>query len=422
MTVVGGVDLVHPELAAQVGGQRRDEPGAGAGADQHGADLLRLPSRLVQCGLGRLQGELLQRERAVLALLDAGLRRDLLGAHRRPVVGRVADQVVVGAHLVAVHRGQGLDPRLHREALPHVELGVGPHRRPGLPGAGDVPGLGAGAQPAQEAPHLLVPRVEGDHVVVVLEVLGPGQLHLRPVPGVLVVQHHRPAVQRLELRDVLGDVEDVGVVVDRVVRVVARQPEGERARLLQELRHRGLDRRQRRGVVLPVAVDVEQDVEDPVLAALVPPRRQLRVGLLHRGDLGLAVLPRLQHREEDVRARPGDVGPAGGPLVVHGDREAVGPEQVQGHVPHQVVAGGVGAGAHPLQDLGAARGLGLEVPADDAVELLERLEGGEVQLRHDVRGEHHAAVLVQDEGVHEGPLGRAVSSGRCAPSPARRRR
>src|SRR3712207_9057770 len=66
------------------------------------------------------------------------------------------------------------------------------------------------------------------------ELVDRGQLHLRPLPRVLVVQHHRPAVQRLELGDVLGDVEDVGVVVDRVVRVVLRQPEGEVARLRSE--------------------------------------------------------------------------------------------------------------------------------------------------------------------------------------------
>src|SRR3712207_9506634 len=66
--------------------------------------------------LGGLQRELLQRERAVLALLDAGLGGDLVSAHGRPVVGRVADQVVVAAHLVAMHGGQCLDPRLDRKS------------------------------------------------------------------------------------------------------------------------------------------------------------------------------------------------------------------------------------------------------------------------------------------------------------------
>jgi hypothetical protein len=80
--VVGGVGLVDPELAGDKRREGRDQPRAGAGADQDTTDLLRLALRLRQRGLRGLQGQLLQAQRAVPALLDPGLVADLIGPHR----------------------------------------------------------------------------------------------------------------------------------------------------------------------------------------------------------------------------------------------------------------------------------------------------------------------------------------------------
>src|SRR5204862_35039 len=50
--------------------------------------------------------------------------------------------------------------------------------------------------PLDERLHVAVPRVEGDHEVVVADLAGSAQLGPGAVPRVLVVQHHRPAHQR----------------------------------------------------------------------------------------------------------------------------------------------------------------------------------------------------------------------------------
>jgi hypothetical protein len=94
------------------------------------------------------------------------------------------------------------------------------------------------------------------------------------------------------------------------------------------------------------------------------------------------------------------VRPLRRPLVVEGDREPVDPEEVQSEVPHQRVPAAVAAGADLLENLGSGRGLRLEVPTDHTVQLRQRLDRGQVQLRHNVRGEHHATVSVHDECVH----------------------
>src|SRR3712207_7480709 len=72
-------------------------------------------------------------------------------------------------------------------------------------------------------------------------------------------------------------------------------------------------------------------IRRPPRSTLFPYTTLFRSG----GHLRLAVLPRLQHRQEDVRPGPGHVRPAHRALVVHRDREAVRPEQVEREVAHQ---------------------------------------------------------------------------------------
>ena len=216
------MSLVDPELTGDVGRNGRDHPRAGTGAHQDRADLLRAASRLCERGLRGLQGEFLERQGGVAALLDPGLFTDLVGRHGRPVVGRIADQVLVAADLITVHDSKGFQPGQHGKIAAYGDFAVGPDRPLGLPGGGDGPARRAVAQPAQEPPDLLVPWVEGHDEIVVLELADLSELDLRPVPRILVVQDHRPAMQRLEVGHILVTVDDVGEVVNRVVRVVAR--------------------------------------------------------------------------------------------------------------------------------------------------------------------------------------------------------
>ena len=146
---------------------------------------------------------------------------------------------------------------------------------------------------------------------------------------------------------------------------------------------------------------VEQHLEDPVLDGPVPGGRQRGEGLLHRRHLALRVLPRDQHGQEDVLAVARHVPPPGGPLLVHRHREAVGPEQVQRDVAHELILGRVVAsGLDPLEDLGATRRLRLEVAADHRCELIEVVDDGEVQHRLEVGRKNDAAMTVDDEWLH----------------------
>ena len=99
----------------------------------------------------------------------------------------------------------------------------------------------------------------------------------------------------------------------------------------------------------------------------IPRGRQLTEGALDRGDLALAVLPRGQHRQEHVVAALRQVAPARRPLVEHGDRVPVGPEQVLAQIAQQFEAPRVGPGLEPGQDFGPGRRLRLEIPPITAV-------------------------------------------------------
>jgi hypothetical protein len=254
--------------------------------------------------------------------------------------------------------------------------------------------------------------VEGDHVVVVVELTDLHELRLGPVPGVLVVQHHRPPVQGLQLRGVLGAVDDVLEPVGLEVGVVAVEPEREVARVRQALGHCRLQRGQLGGVVLTLAEDVEQDVEDPVLGLAVGACRQSFVGALDGGDLAIPLLPRRHDGEEHVVAATRYVAPAGGTLLIHRQGVATHPEHVQGDVTHQLIATLVGALLDAPQDVGPVGRLGLEVTSDDRVELLQAVHGRQVELGHEVGREHDSVVSVQKERLHHRSCSMGMDGGR----------
>jgi malonyl-CoA/methylmalonyl-CoA synthetase len=181
----------------------------------------------------------------------------------------------------------------------HVAGVLTPHKRPRLarlrPGGRARLALAARLHPADEVEDIGVPR----HELVVVDaphLLEPG---LGALPRVLVVEHHRQTVQRLELGHLLAAVADLLEAVDPVVGVVLAQAEGEAPRGAHRLRDGRLDGRKLRRVVAAIGEDVEQHVEDPVLGTRVGARRERPVRGLHRGDLAL-VLPRRKDRKEDV--------------------------------------------------------------------------------------------------------------------------
>jgi len=139
---------------------------------------------------------------------------------------------------------------------------------------------------------------------------------------------------------------------------------------------------------------VEEDLEDAVLHFGVPLRRKTRIGIQHRGHLRFAILPRRQDGNEDVVAATRYVRPPGGLDIVHGHFETIGPEQVQGHIPHQFVLALIGAGLDALEDVGARRRFGIEVPPHDGVELLKAFEGGKVEIGKTIGRKDNLAMLV----------------------------
>jgi hypothetical protein len=100
--------LQQAELAGQPARHRRDLPVARAGADQDRTDLFGTTAGLRQRRQRRLQRQLLWLPAGVAALLDPGLRGDLLGAHRRPGKTCVPDDVGVAADVLAAHDRQRL--------------------------------------------------------------------------------------------------------------------------------------------------------------------------------------------------------------------------------------------------------------------------------------------------------------------------
>ena len=268
------------------------------------------------------------------------------------------------------------------------------------------------AHAADELEHLVAARHERDHEVVVADLPDLLEPARGEVPRVLVVEHHREAVQRLELGDRLVAVEDRLVAVGRVIRVVAREAEREVPRVARDLGHGRLQRRQLGRVMALVAEDLEQAREDAVLGLGVPGRGEVVPRRRDGGDLALALLPRRQQRQEDVVAIARHVPPPGRPLLVHRHRVAVAPHEVHREVPQQRRARLVVARADAVEDLGAGGRLGLEVALHHGLQLLQGLEDREVQLRAEVRGEDQPAVAVDDEGPHGFPAGTTCPSRR----------
>jgi hypothetical protein len=153
-------------------------------------------------------------------------------------------------------------------------------------------------------------------------------------------------------------------------------------------------------MVLAVPEHVEEDPEDAVLHLAVPGRRQRLEGILHGGDLAVAIFPRGQDRQEKIGAGARHVTPPGGPLLVQRHRKAVGPEEVQRDVAHQLIAAGVGALLHAVQDVRARRRLHGEVASDYLVELLETVHDRQVQLWDEVGWKHDPVMTVDDEWLH----------------------
>ncbi len=317
----------------------RDQPVGRAGADEHGADFLWSTAGLGQRRPDRGKGQVLRLPAGVAALVDPGFRADLGGGHRRPREARVPDHVVVAADVLAAHDREGLELRADPERLPHLNWRIRRHRGYGLGplvlafcGGRLAPVVCRALDPVDEGQDVTVARMERDHEVVVTDLVRPAQVGARAIPRVLVVQDHRPAHQRLEFGHVLAGVEDLLGREHRIVGVMVRHHERQRPGLSCELRHGRLYRGQFRGVMQLGAEHAEQQVEHPVLGVGVPGRGQLAEGMLDRGHLPLAVRPRGQHRKEDVVAALRQVTPSGRPLVEHGDRVPVDPEQVLAQV------------------------------------------------------------------------------------------
>src|ERR1039458_5810434 len=69
-------------------------------------------------------------------------------------------------------------------------------------------------------------------------------------------------------------------------------------------------------------------------------------------------------------------------------------------ITHELIAAGVGALLHPVQDVGARRRLHLEVASDHCVKLREAVHHRQVQLGDEVGGEHDPVMAVYDEWLH----------------------
>ena len=165
-----GVGLVHAELSGEPGGGRGQQPGVGAGAEDDRAHLLRRPVGPLQRADRRVESEVLEAALGVAAALDAGLGGNLRRAHGRPVRGRVADDVVVGAQELAAPHGEGLDAGLHRELGPYLHRRERGDRLPRRQGRGNArPARRAVLHAPEEVHHVRGARVVDDHDVVALQ-------------------------------------------------------------------------------------------------------------------------------------------------------------------------------------------------------------------------------------------------------------
>ena len=351
--------------------------------------------------MGRLQRDVLEAALRVAPLADPRLVLDVGGGHRRPAVGGVADDVLVRADMLALHDRQRLEAG-------HVCELLADHR--GEERLDRFARLGGRCRPLarrmpgphtpDELEHLVASRHERNDEVIVIDLAHRFEPRLRQVPRVLVVEHHRQAVERLELRDRLAAVQDLLVAVRRVVRIMFGKAEREVRRVARDLRHGRLHGRELGRVVALVAEYAEQPAEDAVLGLGVPGRGKLGPRLLDGRHLALGLAPGRQQRQEDVIPMARQVAPSRRALLVHRHRVAVAPDQVHREVAQQRGAGVIHTRLDAFEDLGAGRRLGLEVALHHRFKLLQRLEDREVQVRAEVGGEDQPAVAVDDEGPH----------------------
>src|SRR5208283_3505835 len=175
--VARSMRLHEAELTRKPGGNGRNELSAGARAKQDGANFRRPPARFRQGFLGRKQGHVLKWQLSVPSLLYAGFLPDLRGAHARPAVGVVADEICVGAGHLAFIDGNGLETWKNSESFAYL------HRRIRLDGptqgqsVGPDHAIGADPRssvfvlldPLDETEHILVPGMECHDVIVILQ-------------------------------------------------------------------------------------------------------------------------------------------------------------------------------------------------------------------------------------------------------------
>jgi hypothetical protein len=167
----------------------------------------------------KLQRDVFESALGVEPLLDPGLLLDLVGGHRRPAIGRVADHVFVRADVLTLDDGQRLEAGHERELLTDDDR----HERlDGLSRLGGRCGPWARGTPGLHLPdefeHLVVSRHERDDEIVIADLPDLCQSRSGQIPRILVVEDHRQTVERLELGHRLRTVEDLLVAMGRVVR------------------------------------------------------------------------------------------------------------------------------------------------------------------------------------------------------------
>src|SRR5690606_36300306 len=144
----------------------------------------------------------------------------------------------------------------------------------------------------------------------------------------------------------------------------------------------------------------EEPIEDAVLGGTVPGAGETAVGLLDGTQPLLGLGPGSQAGHVDVVAVAGHVAPAGDAPLEHHEGETVGPEDIEGHVPHDLELRTVLAQFVPGEDLRDRGCLGVEVAADDGVEVVYAAQRGEVEFGNEIGGEVYSAVPIELEWLH----------------------
>ena len=340
-----------PSSPGEPAGHRRDQPVAGAGGHQHRADLRRCAARTCASAAP-----------AAASASCSRLAARCSGAASMPVLALISAALIGDQEKLALRMTSSLQqtcsPRTTasasstgctRNASRHPDRRVGAHRRDRLDRHAAPDGRARLAAPERtRSMNAVTSRLRGWNAITKSSspiVPAGAQLGARAVPRVLVVQHHRPPGERLQLghrsRRRRGSRRCGN---DRVVRVVVGQHEGQRVRGGQELGDRRLDRpaarwrggacagtRRRAGRRSVSSVSASQ-VGGSALVGALAPRPTLRSPSSHGVSTGRNTSSRRRGRS---RQRVG-------PLVEHRDRVPVDPEQVLRQVAQQLEAAGVG--------------------------------------------------------------------------------